>query len=166
MQIKEGMLDDARVIALLETHLRTARVEAAPGSARALGLSGLKTPDIRFWSIWDAETLLGVGALKHLNGGHGELKSMHVASDARRRGMGGKLLQHILSEARSSGLSRLGLETGSWDYFRPAVALYSTHGFSHCEPFGDYRPEPNSIFMTLSFSDQTANAAAEVEADG
>jgi putative acetyltransferase len=46
-------------------------------------------------------------------------------------------------------MSRLSLETGSWDYFQPAVALYRSHGFVECPPFGDYVPDPNSIFMTL-----------------
>lgn len=166
MQIKEGMLDDAGVIALLDFHLKSARAETAPGSAHALDLSGLKTPDIRFWSIWDGGTLLGVGALKRLSEDHAEVKSMHIASRARRQGVGGKLLRHILSEARASGFNRVSLETGSWDYFRPAVALYLRYGFSYCEPFGDYRPDPNSIFMTLRLSEEAVNTTAGVNADG
>ena len=85
MEIREGGLDDPRVIALLETHLRRARAETAPGSAHALDLSGLRAPGLTFWSVWDGETLLGVGALKDLGAGHGEVKSMHTAEAARRR---------------------------------------------------------------------------------
>ena len=48
------------------------------------------------------------------------------------------------------GLRRLSLETGSFEYFRPAVALYAKHGFVECEPFGEYAPDPNSTFMTLA----------------
>ena len=47
------------------------------------------------------------------------------------------------------GISRLSLETGSWDYFIPARALYSSHGFVECPPFADYVPDPNSVFMSL-----------------
>jgi putative acetyltransferase len=46
-------------------------------------------------------------------------------------------------------MSRLSLETGSWEYFRPARALYKSHGFVECSPFGDYVPDPNSVFMSL-----------------
>ena len=31
---------------------------------------------------------------------------------------------------------------------RPARALYARHGFEVCGPFGDYRPDPHSTFMT------------------
>jgi putative acetyltransferase len=46
-------------------------------------------------------------------------------------------------------MSRLSLETGSWDYFRPARAFYARHGFVECLPFADYAPDPNSVFMSL-----------------
>ena len=59
------------------------------------------------------------------------------------------MLRHIIAEARTGGLNRLSLETGSWDYFRPAHALYARHGFTECPPFGEYRADPNSVFMTF-----------------
>jgi putative acetyltransferase len=60
------------------------------------------------------------------------------------------MLRHIMAAARKRGLSRLSLETGSWPYFASARALYARHGFAECPPFGDYRPDPNSVFMTLA----------------
>jgi putative acetyltransferase len=151
MHFDEGGLDDPRVVALLEAHVRRAAAETAPGSAHALDLAGLRAPDVSFWSVWAEpvrETLLGVGALKRLTADHGEVKSMHTAEAARRRGVGSALLLHIIAAARARGMSRLSLETGSWPYFAPARALYARHGFVECEPFGDYRPDPNSVFMT------------------
>ena len=44
---------------------------------------------------------------------------------------------------------RLNLETGSFAYFAPAAKLYRAHGFSDCQPFGDYKPDPNNLFLTL-----------------
>ncbi len=73
---------------------------------------------------------------------------MHTAEAVRRRGIGSAMLQHIIDAARSVGVTKLSLETGSWAYFQPAVALYRRHGFVECAPFGDYRPDPNSIFLT------------------
>jgi putative acetyltransferase len=149
MNITDGGLEDVRVQTLLAYHFATARAETAPGSAHALDLSGLKSPDVRFWSAWDGEHLVAIGALKRLSESHGEIKSMHTEQSHRRKGAGSAMLRLIIERARQMGLSRLSLETGSWPYFVPARALYRRHGFVECPPFGSYLPDPNSVFMTL-----------------
>jgi putative acetyltransferase len=151
-QIVEGGLDDPRVVELLHNHLTRSQAETAPGSAHALDLSGLQSPDMTFWSAWEDATLVGVGALKTLSEDHGEVKSMHTVEAARGRGVGSAMLRHIVEAARSRGMSRLSLETGSWPYFAPARALYARHGFVECPPFADYVEDPNSIFMTRSLA--------------
>ena len=150
MEFAEGGLDDPRVVALLDAHVRRAAAETAPGSAHALDLSGLRAAGVTFWSAWEGDAVVGVGALKRLSADLGEVQSMHTAEAARRRGVGAALLRHITEEARVRGMTRLSLETGSWPYFAPARALYARHGFVACGPFGDYRPDPNSVFMTLA----------------
>lgn len=149
MQILKGDFADRRILDLLRDHLAKSRAETAPGSAHALDLAGLQAPGICFWAIWRGEDLLGIGALKRLSPDHGEIKSMHIVASSRRLGVGSVMLRHIIAAARAGGMSRLSLETGSWAYFRPAVALYKKHGFTPCPPFADYRPDPNSVFMTL-----------------
>ena len=149
MQIADGGLDDPGVRALLAHHFTTARAQTAPGSAHALDLSGLRSPDIQFWAVWDADRVVGIGALKRLSDSHGEVKSMHTDQTYRRRGVGTAMLRHIVARARDMGLARLSLETGSWAYFAPARELYRRHGFVECPPFGAYAPDPNSVFMTL-----------------
>ena len=42
------------------------------------------------------------------------------------------------------------VETGSGDAFEAATALYVRYGFERCPPFGDYREDPFSRFMTLA----------------
>jgi putative acetyltransferase len=153
MRITQGDLSDPRVVELLQLHLTNARAQTAPGSAHALDLAGLQSADIRFWTIWEDETLLGTGALKRLSHDHGEVKSMHTALAARRRGAGRAMLLHIVASAKECGMSRLSLETGSWEYFRPAQALYRSHGFVEGPPFADYVEDPNSVFMSLSLGD-------------
>ena len=155
MKIVRGDFTNPRIIALLRTHIESARAETAAGSAHALDLSGLQAPDIAFWSIHDGDDLLGIGALKRLTGDEGEVKSMHTVQTRRRSGAGGAMLRHIIAEARSAGLKRLSLETGSWEYFKPAHALYAKHGFVPCPPFGAYAPDPNSLFMTLELPSPT-----------
>lgn len=148
LHILPADLDDTRVIALLEHHTATARAATAPGSAHALDLAALRSPDLQLWAAWLGDTLVGVGALKTLTPEHGELKSMHIAATARGHGLGSSLLQHLLDQARQLGLRRVSLETGSWPYFEPARALYRRHGFSDTGPFAQYVDDPNSCFMT------------------
>jgi putative acetyltransferase len=162
MHIVEGGLDDPRVIALLETHVTRARAETARGSAHALDLSALRAADVTFWSAWEhdphgaaGEALVAVGALRRLSDVHGEVKSMHTAEAARGRGIGAALLRHIIAQAESRGMTRVSLETGAWPYFAPARALYARHGFVECPPFGDYQPDPNSVFKTVALPPST-----------
>jgi putative acetyltransferase len=149
MRIIDGDLNDPRVVNLLQTHLTSARAQTAPGSAHALDLTGLKSSGISVWTIWEDETLVGVGALKRLSDHHGEVKSMHTAQAVRGKGAGSAMLRHIIAAAKAAGISRLSLETGSWEYFDPARRLYNKHGFVECPPFADYVLDPNSVFMSL-----------------
>ncbi len=149
MRIMECDFCDARVVGLLQFHQSSAHAHTSPDSAYALDLTGLQSPDITVWTIWEGESLMGVGALKWLAADHGEVKSMHTAESMRGRGAGSVMLRHIIASARSMGMSRLSLQTGSWDYFRPAHALYRRHGFVECPPFADYAPDPNSLLMSL-----------------
>jgi putative acetyltransferase len=83
---------------------------------------------------------------------HGEVKSMHTAEAARRRGVGAALLRHIVGQARAMGMARLSLETGTSAYFAGAVALYLAEGFSPCGPFGDYAASSENRFLTLALA--------------
>lgn len=152
MQIRTGDTFDPRVIALLDHHVTAARAQTAPGSAHALDLAGLRARDVAFWTGWDGDTLVATGALKMLSADHGEVKSMHTLQTTRRRGFGDQMLRHIITEARARSLKRLSLETGSWDYFKPAHALYRAHGFVDCGPFEGYAEDPNSLFLTLDLT--------------
>jgi putative acetyltransferase len=153
MHIIDGGLGDPRVVALLDIHVSRARAETARGSAHALDLPGLRAPGVTFWSAWEGDEVVGVGALKQLSADHGEVKSMHTAEAARGRGVGSALLRQIMATARTRGMRRLSLETGSWAYFAAARALYARHGFVECGPFGEYREDPNSVFMTLELEE-------------
>jgi putative acetyltransferase len=153
MRIIQGDLGDPRVADLVQFHMSTARAQTAPGSAHALDLAGFVSPDISLWTVWEGNMLLGIGALKQLSADLGEVKSMHTVQSMRGKGVGSAMLGHIIAAARARGMSRLSLETGSWNYFRPAHAFYRRHGFVECPPFGDYAPDPNSVFMSRTLQD-------------
>lgn len=150
----EGVIgiDDPRaadVRALLERHLVFTAEHSPPEDVHALDVEALVDPSITFVSYREGGTVLGVGALKDLGAGHGELKSMHTAETARGRGVAGAIVEHLVALGRERGLTRLSLETGTPEAFRPARSLYARHGFVECGPFGDYAPSAYSTFMTL-----------------
>ena len=137
------------VLALLNEHLTNMYALGPPESVHALDANGLKSPDVTFWTVWEDGVLLGCGALKELDPTHGEVKSMRTPAHLRRRGAGRAVLAHILAEARARGYRRLSLETGSIEAFKPAQRLYQSVGFVYCGPFGPYKEDPYSTFMTL-----------------
>lgn len=156
LRIVKGDLADARIVALLEYHVRKGAEVTEPGSAHALDVKGLAAPDVDFWAIWQDEKPMVLGALKRLaeehGDDHGEVKSMHTAQEFRGRGGATVMLRHIIGTAQARGLKRLSLETGSMAYFDPAVALYRKHGFVECPPFATYRVDRNSLYLTLDLT--------------
>lgn len=146
-------LDDPRrddVLVLLEEHLADMYATSPAESVHALDPAALAVPAISFYTVREDGALLGCAALKHLSDDHVELKSMRTATAARRRGVAGMLLDHLLAEARGQGYGRVSLETGTQAFFAPARALYRSRGFDDCGPFAGYRYDPNSAFLTLA----------------
>ena len=147
------VLDDltgAEIAAFLQAHIDDMRATSPPESKHALDLNGLRQPEITFWSVYCDDVLVGCGALKQLSETHGEIKSMRTGADARGRGVGGAVLRHIIEEAKKRGYTRLSLETGSMEFFKPAHRLYRRFGFEPCAPFAGYKEDPNSLFLMLS----------------
>lgn len=150
MRIELDNLMRPAVHALLQEHLDEMHRLSPRESVHALDLERLRHPSITFWTVWDGDLLLGCGALKALDDTHGEIKSMRTPAAARRRGAGRAMLQHILTEAKARGYTRVSLETGSLPAFDPAHRLYESAGFMRSGPFGDYRADRHSVFMTLA----------------
>ena len=142
-------LDDPRVAALLDDHLAEMEPTAPPESRHALTIDQFRMPEVRLWVAESGPAVVGSVALKDLGGGHLELKTMRVSPSLRGQGVGRQLLDHALTQARRAGGTRLSLETGVAPVFDPARSLYAAAGFTPCEPFGDYRPDRHSTFLTL-----------------
>ncbi|MFG2249528.1 GNAT family N-acetyltransferase [Spirillospora sp. NPDC048823] len=148
MKVVVDDLSGPRIAEFLDEHVREMRAITPLESKHALDLDGLRRPEVTFWSIMDGEAVVGCGALQRLDATHAELKSMRTATARKRSGIASLLLEHILTQAALMGLTRLSLETGSAEFFAPARRLYQKFGFEYCEPFGDYKPDPHSVFMT------------------
>ena len=116
-------------------------------SVHALPLDKLKQPNITFWTAWIGSELCGCGALQTLDEQHGEVKTMRTRAKFLRKGVGQAVLSHIINHATDTGIRRLSLETGSPDAFAAARAMYLRNGFEICEPFGDYKLDPQLVFM-------------------
>jgi putative acetyltransferase len=120
-------------------------------SVHALPLDKLRQAHVTFWTAWLGTELCGCGALQTLDLKHGEVKSMRTREKFLRQGVGQAVLSHIITEARARGLKRLSLETGSAESFAAARFMYLRNGFEICSPFGDYKLDPHSVFMTKLF---------------
>jgi putative acetyltransferase len=147
-EFHEGELDREDVRLLLAQHFAEMRAGSPPSACHVLPADGLKDPAISFFTLRDSGALLGCGALKRLDGGHGEIKSMRTADTALGRGIGKALVDHIIATARQEGMTRLSLETGSTEQFGAANYLYEREGFERCGPFGGYSDTPFSRFFT------------------
>jgi putative acetyltransferase len=134
---------------LIGRHLQFTSAASPPEFAFALDHNELVEPGVTLFGLWIDGELLAIGALKHLDDAHGELKSMHTAEQARGRGLGRRMLGHLVATASTRGYRRVSLETGSTEEFAPARKLYASAGFVPCGPFADYRSSAWNTFMTL-----------------
>jgi putative acetyltransferase len=151
-EVRKDDLSGDATLRLLAVHLSGMHANSPPDSVYALDLSGLKAPVVTVWSVWEGAEVVGIGALKELGNGSGEVKSMRTHPNHLRRGVAALLLNHIATEAKARGLIRLSLETGSGPAFEPALALYRKHGFVDGEAFSDYQSSAFNQFLHLQLS--------------
>lgn len=98
-----------------------------------------------FVVAYDAEAPVGCGAVRTIDAGVAEIKRMYVLPDVRGRGIARRMLEVLETEARSIGVTKLMLETGTRQ--PEAIALYEKTGYSPTGPFGEYPPSPLNVFF-------------------
>lgn len=137
--------DQPEVVAMLE-RLDAYCASLYPSQSNHLmDLASLMQDDVLFLVARDVHgSAVGCGALVG-RGGYGEIKRMFVDEKRRGLGTGRKLLEHLAQFASTAALPGLKLETGI--HQPQAIALYERFGFTRCGPFGDYQPDPLSVFM-------------------
>ena len=148
--IRQDDLSTEAVQALLALHLAGMHANTPAGHVFALDLTGLKAPGVTVWSVWDGGALAGIGALKKFGAREGELKSMRTDPNHLRKGVAAALLEQIIEEARTAGLTRLSIETGRGPEFEPALNLYRKRGFVSGDAFGDYSASDFNQFLHLT----------------
>lgn len=138
----------SRLRRLLEAHLQDTYRATPSESVHTLSWAALQEADVSLWSMHADHDVVGCGALRELRPDAGELKSMRVEASFRGYGLGSKLLSFLEGRANERGYARIYLETGPEVFYAPARRMYERFGYVECAPFGDYKQDPHSVYMT------------------
>jgi putative acetyltransferase len=131
-------------VALLEASDAYAASLYPAESNHMLDVETLCLPEMNFFGAYVDGVAKGCGGFwTHQN--YVEIKRVFIDPSARGLGISKALMQTIEDEARALGFRIAKLETGI--HQPEALGLYRKLGYAHCEPFGDYRPDPLSVFM-------------------
>jgi N-acetylglutamate synthase-like GNAT family acetyltransferase len=84
-----------------------------------------------FFVLLDGEEVIGTVALHHETAAVCELCRMYLAPQYRGKGLGRRLLEHSLQQARESGFGEVRLKTAS--VLVEAISLYKRAGFTPVE---------------------------------
>ena len=144
--IEESLTEE--IAHVLHTHWLFCTSSTPIEHVYALNASKLFTPDITVFGARIDGELVGVGAMRKLDEYHAELKSMHTLAKSRGLGIGKAMVAQIENFAKSSGIDRMSLETGTNEAFRPARELYKSLGYESCDAFGDYVLSEDNMCMT------------------
>lgn len=132
------------VLALIE-ELDRYQGELYPAqSNHLLAIDALCAADIRFFVARIDHVVVGCGALR-VFADYAELKRMFVSPGARGTQLGARILARLEEQALSEDLVVVRLETGI--HQPAALALYKASGYRERAAFGDYQPDPLSVFM-------------------
>jgi putative acetyltransferase len=157
MQIKFESPNQADVLKLIEDLDNYQKPLYPAESHHGIDINALQQTNVLFAVARDASgQALACGAIvleqgepSEVAANYGELKRMYTEPVARGQGIAKALLSFLETEAMVQGTNRFALETG---YLQPeAIRLYKKCGYSVCGPFGNYKEDPNSVFMCKSF---------------
>ena len=107
-------------------------------------LDVLRSERMVFLGAVEDEEVLAIGSVK-LCKGYGEIKRLYVPQQHRGKGLAKKIMFELESLLADRGLAWARLETGI--HQSEAIGLYEALGYRVCEPFGEYQPDPLSVFM-------------------
>jgi putative acetyltransferase len=114
-------------------------------SNHLLSVDGLRQPHVTFLAAMLDSRLVGCGAMVNHHGEYAELKRVFVLPQCRGLKIGRLLVAELEARARSAGLAVVRLETGI--HQPEALRLFERAGYRRRDPFGDYGPDPLSVFM-------------------
>ena len=102
-------------------------------------------PSGRLYVAYDAREPIGCIALRGIEPGICEMKRLFLRDAARGKGVGVRLIEQVISDARGIGYEKMRLDT-----FPPkmgkAVSLYEAHGFYEIPAYYD-NPHDGVLYM-------------------
>ncbi len=147
--IRLASFDDPEVVRLIEELDAYQSQMYPPESNYHDSATELRQPYVQFFGAHADDILVGIAAVKTKWADFGEVKRMYVMPEARGRGAAFKLLTAIEDYLRQRNTYCLRLETGN--KHDRALKFYKTAGFYPCERYGDYRPDPLSVYLEKRF---------------
>lgn len=138
--------DQGEVLALIDELDAYQKPLYPPESHHGIDIAALLRPEVLFAVARTGQgQAVGIGALVLSPDGSGELKRMYLQPPWRGGGRARALLQRLEAEGRARGCRVFRLETGIHQH--EALAFYERSGYVRRGPFGDYQPDPLSVFM-------------------
>lgn len=114
-------------------------------SHHGVDISVLEQPNVLFAVARSSDGKAAACGAIVLEAEYGELKRMYTRPEQRGQGIARRLLEFLEAQAQQRGCHAFALETG---YLQTdAINLYQRCGYALCGTFGDYREDPNSVFM-------------------
>ncbi len=115
-------------------------------SNHLVDVDALAGPEALFLAARRDGVLLGSIAFRIIAPAHAEMKRLFVRPEARGIGLGRRRVEALEDAARLRHIDRISVETGIRQ--AEAVRLYRASGYRECQPFGSYKSDPLSLFMT------------------
>lgn len=98
-----------------------------------------------FYCLTADDKVIGTVALKKIDDSSVELKALYLDSKYRGKGLGSRLMDKAVSEAKERGFKSIVLD--SMSKYKDALRLYEKYGFRNTERFNDN--EYADVFMRL-----------------
>jgi putative acetyltransferase len=137
--------DQPEVVRLIEASDAFSQSLYPPESNHLVDVESLCAPEFTFLVVRREGRAIGCGAVFRDARGWGEIKRMFVEPAWRGHGVGWRVLTRLEAIASADRIALMRLETGIHN--TQALNAYRRAGYRECEPFGDYAPDPLSVFM-------------------
>ena len=145
IQTQRETPDQPDVVRLL-AHADARAASLYPAESRyGLDLAGLLSQNVRFYVVRVAGRAVGCGGYAIGANSSAELKRIFVLPETRGKGIGQSMVIVLERAAIGEGVRLIQLETGVKS--DEAIRLYKRLGYLERGPFGDYGPDPLSVFM-------------------
>ena len=113
-------------------------------------------PDGRLFLLWKDGAVVGCAALRKVDGSICEMKRVYIRPAVRGKGLGRRLIESILAEAREAGYSRVCLDV--LPEFFAAQGIYESLGFRPAPPI-TFNPVPGTKFLSLDLISSSFTSA-------